>query len=401
MGCLLCGGEEVKKIGLFLASNPQFGGTYQYNQGMIEAVKSLSKDKYECFFISYKFEINAEEFLNENIIEITVPFREKLLRKIFTLFDVTLPLWRKVSPYINSISKTFNKEKFDLIIFPSQDPFSYETNINSLTTIHDLMHRYEPNFPEVAGKRIYNLREKLYKNICKYSSGILVDSMVGKMHVEESYGVDKSKLFVLPFIAPKYIYNYKLNQSSIDSLLKFNLPPKYIFYPAQFWNHKNHINLVKAVNLVKEEISDIRLVLVGGKKEAYTGVVNLINELKLEKIVTMLGYVTNEELAGLFTKARALVMPTYFGPTNIPQLEAFKLECPVATSRIYGIPDQVKDAALLFDPHSVIEIADTIKKLWNDDDLCKSLVKKGKEISDSWGQEQFNKKLESIIEKIL
>lgn len=94
-------------------------------------------------------------------------------------------------------------------------------------------------------------------------------------------------------------------------------------------------------------------------------------------------------------------MPTFFGPTNIPQLEAFVLECPVATSKIYGIPDQVKDAALLFDPNSVEEIADCINRLWQDDELCRKLIERGKKRADEWNQKHFTMKLISIIEKKL
>ena len=78
-----------------------------------------------------------------------------------------------------------------------------------------------------------------------------------------------------------------------------------------------------------------------------------------------------------YRRARAMVMPTFFGPTNIPPLEAFALGCPVAVSNIYGIPEQVGDAALLFDPNSVEEIADCIERLWQDDALCASLISKG------------------------
>jgi glycosyltransferase involved in cell wall biosynthesis len=60
------------------------------------------------------------------------------------------------------------------------------------------------------------------------------------------------------------------------------------------------------------------------------------------------------------------VMPTFFGPTNIPVLEAWAFGCPVLTSDIRGIREQVGDAALLADPTSVEAIADGIHQLWTD-----------------------------------
>jgi glycosyltransferase involved in cell wall biosynthesis len=90
-------------------------------------------------------------------------------------------------------------------------------------------------------------------------------------------------------------------------------------------------------------------------------------------------------------------MPTFFGPTNIPPLEAFELGCPVATSRIYGVPEQLGDAALLFDPHSIEEIHDCLVRLWMDNSLCDDLAQRGRERARKWGPEQFAARFRDIV----
>ena len=94
-------------------------------------------------------------------------------------------------------------------------------------------------------------------------------------------------------------------------------------------------------------------------------------------------------------------MPTFFGPTNIPPLEAFACGCPVAVSNIYGMPEQVGDAGLLFNPRSDVEIADTIYKLWTDNDIIKNLINMGHQKNKEWGQTQFNQRLLEIITKTI
>ncbi len=64
----------------------------------------------------------------------------------------------------------------------------------------------------------------------------------------------------LPFVIPNYIM--ECEEEFIDT------PRKYVFYLAQFWKHKNHINLVWAINLLKEDIPDIHLILVGSEKNS-------------------------------------------------------------------------------------------------------------------------------------
>lgn len=142
----------------------------------------------------------------------------------------------------------------------------------------------------------------------------------------------------------------------------------------------------------------MNLVLVGSEQNNRKNIEKMIQAEELDNQVRILGYVSNDEMVYLYQHARAMVMPTFFGPTNIPPLEGFALGCPVATSRIYGLPEQVGDAALLFDPHSVEEIADCIDRLWTNDVLCAELVEKGKRKSELWGPEAYQKAFIDIIE---
>ena len=68
-------------------------------------------------------------------------------------------------------------------------------------------------------------------------------------------------------------------------------------------------------------------------------------------------------------------MPTYFGPTNIPPLEAFKLNVPVIYSDLPGLRDQVKGAALLVDLNDQKAL---FRQAVSSDDLRQDLINKGK-----------------------
>jgi len=102
-----------------------------------------------------------------------------------------------------------------------------------------------------------------------------------------------------------------------------------------------------------------------------------------------------------YRRARALIMPTFFGPTNIPPLEAMALGCPAAVSRIYGMPEQLGHGALFFDPHALVEVVQIMRKLWNDDDLCNALSRQGLQRSAEWTQAHFNRRLEQILTDVL
>jgi glycosyltransferase involved in cell wall biosynthesis len=260
------------------------------------------------------------------------------------------------------------------------------------------MHRYEKHFPEAGSSTQYRSREKHYQRMCIHSKAVLVDSEIGKQQSVESYHPNPDKIYVLPFVPPGYIHQI---DESVNIFSIYNIPDKYIFYPAQFWEHKNHKALIRAMALNKEKGIDLNLVFVGEKKNAFNSINDLITELCLNKSITILDYIPDNHIPLFYRYARAMIMPTFFGPTNIPPLEAFATGCPAAVSNIYAMPEQVGEAALLFDPNSDEEIAETLFRLWTDDKLLKELINKGDKKTEEWNQVKFNERFKSIINEIL
>lgn len=340
-----------------------------------------------------------------------LPSRVKIVRLVDTIFTRALnkvwhlsrlpqSLWRKTAAKVDTNVRTLEAAGCDLWICPNHDRFVFRAPVPTLGTVHDLMHRYETRFPEVLENGEYEAREFHFGETSRWARGVLVDSEIGKAQLIESYDVPPEKVFVLPFIPPSYVYT---SDSSRDREVidRYQLARKFFFYPAQFYRHKNHVALIDAIARLKSSHEDVRLILVGTKeRNGFADVLAQVKRLGLEENVRFLGYVPDEDMPALYRAARALVMPTYFGPTNIPQLEAFALGCPVATSRIYGIPAQVGDAALLFDPSSVDEILSCLRRLWEDDALCESLAEKGKQHAANWGPPQFRDKLVKIVETL-
>jgi glycosyltransferase involved in cell wall biosynthesis len=378
----------MKKVGLYLDSVIT-GGTFQYNLSILDAFLSFPTNQFSTVIV-YTSNLWKAYLQNEKISAIGID--RTILSRLWFQTRTPLWLWRNTGRYFDKFTKSFIQQECDLWVFPSQDIWSYSLPIPTLGTVHDLMHRFEKIFPEASSKTEYKSREKHYFRTCSKAKGVLVDSKLGKQQLIDSYNVRDSKVHVLPFTAPKYIYEVT---KTIPS--KYNIPDKYLFYPAQFWEHKNHKALVRAASQLITKLPELKFVFVGSANNGYDSLIKLIKKLGLQDVFIFLDQVPDVQMREIYLKARALIMPTFFGPTNIPPLEAFVTGCPVAVSNIYGMPEQVGDAGLLFDPNSDFEIADTIYKLWTDDEIVKNLINKGYQKSKDWGQTQFNQRLLDII----
>jgi len=388
----------MKKIGLFLWARPNDGGAFQYTLTMLEAVAALPADRFSVV-VAYTGEYWLDYLKDYGLRSVSTPHGAlgRGMSRAIMLAGIPMAPWRKFMRYFSPLARTLLRERCVLWLFPAQEILSCQLPLPALVSIHDLMHRYERRFKESGSFIQFWGRERKFRNICRWAKGVLADSEVGRRQVMESYGMPKERIYVLPFIAPRYMRN---EDRAVDLDKQYNLPPKFFFYPAQFWEHKNHRRLVLAMAKLQKALPDIKLVLAGSKKNAYSEVIKLVRELGLENDVIFLGYVPDSDMVELYKRARALIMPTYFGPTNIPPLEAFIAGCPVAVSNIYGMPEQVGDAALLFNPDSVDDIAKCMKRLWLDDRLHADLSERGRIHALNWGYRQFNKRLELIINMV-
>lgn len=305
-------------------------------------------------------------------------------------------------------SQWFRDCGVELMLYPSASPLCFETQLPFVVAIHDLQHRLQPEFPEVSAGGEWERREYLFRNAARYATLILTDSEVGRediLNIYGEYGISPNRVKVLPYLPAHYLAPATTVNGPAHVQASYQLPERYLLYPAQFWPHKNHARLVRALKLVKDEYNlNVPVVFCGSRtgpirEQTFREMVALAHELQIERQVHYLGYVPDEDMAGLYMAAVALVMPTFFGPTNIPVLEAWALNCPVVTSDLRGIREQVGDAAILVNPRSVEAIADSIYRLWTDERLRCELIHRGQQRLASYSDDDYSSRLEGIIEE--
>ena len=283
------------------------------------------------------------------------------------------------------LNKKLNKSEIDFVW--STFPLTFALDIPYATTVWDLQHRRQPFWPEVSSRGRWRAREEAFKESIQRASFVIVGTMEGASEVSQFYAIAKERILIAPFPI-----SADLNDSAIRD-------PQIIFYPAQFWPHKNHINLLKGLRLAVDiSGKNFHLILPGIDKGNLNYVILQTHKLQLTKLVSFPGFISANELNELYRKACLMIFPSYFGPDNLPPLEGIANGCPVATANVPGAHEQLGKSVRYFDPNSASEICEVILNASNFPGLTEVEVQARKEIIVNKNPE---KSISVILESIM
>ncbi|QOG22126.1 glycosyltransferase family 4 protein [Bradyrhizobium sp. SEMIA] len=232
-------------------------------------------------------------------------------------------------------------------------------------TIFDGCHRDAPEFPEVRTFGEFERREILFRLASTKAVTVIVNAPELIDDLCRRYAMERERAICIPFSPSTYVSRSAPDAAADAAVLaKYRLEPGYLFYPAQFWPHKNHITLLAALAVLREQGITERLVLCGSNRSGRDKLDRAIHSYGLADQISIIGFVESTELAALYRGAAALVMPSYFGPTNLPPLEAWAVGTPVIYPEAFKA--QAGDAAILFDYDDPRSLADAIVSLRSD-----------------------------------
>lgn len=374
----------MKKIGI-LDFSYTYGGVNQYTQSIIDAFQNDKNNSYVVFCSTHE-----TKYDNYDLEIRKIDIKESFLTRLFRLFELITGL---------RILKIKNHNSFkdiDLIISPiaSVYPHIY-LKIPFVFTLHDLQEEYYPQFfskKELFYRRLYNSR------LCKKAESIICESNYVKNDIINFYKVADDKIHIVESPPPNSFIDTGIIKSRNKTIKeKYELPNEYLYYPAQTWYHKNHINLLKAFKLLRKKYPEIFLVLSGSKQNNHINILKYIEKNNLK--VKHLGYIDYEDLPYVYKNSKMLVLPTLFESISIPIWEAFSLGVPVCSSNAVALPEQVGDAGVLFDPNDPKDIFEKIQILLDDVKKREKMIIKGKYKVEKFNHENYCQKLIKVIEE--
>jgi len=139
--------------------------------------------------------------------------------------------------------------------------------------------------------------------------------------------------------------------------------------------------------------------LTGQARYEYPKVMARVRELGIGERVRHLGYVDTSSMAVLYARATLVVIPTLFESISIPAYEAFRLGAALCISNVVGLPEQVGDAGVLFDPFSINDMAEKISTALGSEALRRQLIASGKSRIDTLTVKSYAARLEALLNK--
>ena len=241
---------------------------------------------------------------------------------------------------------------------------------------HDLQHL---RFPQFFTASALSWRETIYPAGCHFAQTVVVGSQWIKDDVVRRYRVDPDKVQVIPEAAPSQAAPEPSPADLARVRATYGLQAPFVLFPGVTWPHKNHLRLLQALAHLREQRGLVlNLVCTGERYQPFwPRLEEAVRTLGLGGQVKFLGFVPDADLRAIYGTAACLALPSLYEASSLPIFEAWLDGVPVACSNAAALPQQVRDAGLLFDPTDVGAIAEAVATASLDTDARRGLQERG------------------------
>ncbi len=350
---------QRKRIGLFFSYDERWiAGTY-YILNIINAIKTLEKNKLPEIVI-----ITEDRKSFQKVKEITnFPF---LSYQNYPLIFPQYTLWERM---VNGIGlKLFNKKvivktkqpRIDFL-YPNEVDGIHVKEIAKINWIPDLQELY---LPELFSEKEIQGRKKFYEEVVLKGDLAVFSSKDSEKDFKKLYPKSRIKTEVVPFA----VSHPDFSSLNVSSLLKqYGLPEVYFFVPNQFWAHKNHITVLQALNLMKQDGLIIHIAFSGKEldfrnQDYVQKLKDYVSVNKLEHQVHFLGFLDRKVQLCLMKNARAIVQPSLFEGWSTVVEDAKSLNGYLLLSNIPVHKEQCAKSVTFFNPKDSKALADLLKE---------------------------------------
>lgn len=241
-------------------------------------------------------------------------------------------------------------------------PPPFATSVRTITYVHNL------HYLNGHDDRPFSLLDRINRDLrraylwanLRHSDVFVVQTPYVQRLFVETFGVAQQRVRVLPFydeVRIKDVVDAHSAAPATGSARSF-------LYASGSEPHKNHVNLLRAWQLLHQQGISPPLYLTISSESPYTtpALLKRIETLKRAGVaITNVGHVPYDDLLRLTASCTACVFPSVNETIGLGLLDAYWLQKTILTSRRPYVADVVKPSAQ-FDPYDPADIADAVKQ---------------------------------------
>lgn len=344
-----------RQVGLLYSYNPNWiGGTY-YVENLINSFNNLEEERKPEVILLISKPADWTELLKR----VSYP----RIRKWY--------LGRPQNKWLASINFRI-KRLMGVELIP------YRKHITGLDVVYPVIHIsqlirtvktnvfWRPDFQEKAlpsfftDEEIRKRDEDIIKAI-EHCLPLVFSSYKAKSDFIKYFGhhQPRNKMFVIPF-AVHHPEKITLDRKSLE---KYHIHKPYFIIANQFWVHKNHLTVLKAISLLPAAF-ECQFVFTGSTHDPrnpgyYSSLEKFIRDANIETRIKIVGFIDRHDQLSLIAHSRAVIQPSQFEGWSSVVEDAKSLAKDVILSDIELHREQMPDA-IFFSTHNERELAEVI-----------------------------------------
>lgn len=349
-----------KRIGLVFSYNEKWIAGSYYILNIVHALNTLEEKEKPIVII---FSENVDNF---NLIkkETNYLFLE------FLEFPFPAPTYNLLEKIFYKVCNKFIKNKI-FIKEPKQPVIDFlypnyidAIKVSGLKKVNWIPDFQEEHLPQYFSEEEIKSRKEIQRNVYCMGDIVVLSSQDARMDFDRLYPDAQAKTFVLNFAVTHP------NFSAIDRnqlFEKYNIATSYFFLPNQFWAHKNHMVVLQAIAILREQGINVLVVFSGNENDYRNNdyVVDLksfIAEKKIQNNVKFLGFIPRVEQLFLMQQAKAVIQPSYFEGWSTVVEDVKALQSYILLSDIKVHREQMLYNCDFFKPNDPNELVLLLKK---------------------------------------
>lgn len=294
------------------------------------------------------------------------------------------------------------RQRLDLMHFPHFNVPIF-CPVKFIVTVHDLILIKFPTLRATTlGPLIYKIKSLSYKIVIslaiKRSKKALTVSAYTKKEIVKQFKTDPDKI-ILTYEGVAELAKVNEPVEINKALNKYNISQPYLLYVGNAYPHKNLEGLIKVFSEINKDRPDLKLILVGKEDYFYSRLKEYAKSFSGNIIFP--GYIPDNELKELYSKAILYVFPSFYEGFGLPPLEAMAYGLAVVSSNKTCLPEILGSAALYFNPSDKMDMRYAIEKALADKNLREDLKNRGYRQAEKYSWKDCAEKTLGVYKNLL